>query len=280
MPTRLIDQRATRRLGSKASAISIDESATQAGASLGKRLLRLDGEAAFELSFWCGTCPFLFRRLEGANRTLSIEDLEAQLNAGLGSVDETMVDAIAALLPDGVYVPLLIEIHPRLVFPGDAGDYFEHEQVATWGIDPFWGLPESPRTPYYRTPTRAIDHETRLFEFVVPMVPTSWNDRARVAQHGERLRHGPEPTCVALGVLDVRQQAVWHTPDGGLIHWGLAHYLLDGHHKIEAAASARLPVRVLSLVSVTASLADDDDVGRLAEILAVAPLAQPVDGRP
>jgi hypothetical protein len=36
------------------------------------RFLQLDEKDAFELSFWCGTCPSLFRRLEGANRSLVI----------------------------------------------------------------------------------------------------------------------------------------------------------------------------------------------------------------
>src|SRR5690606_8080045 len=107
-------------------------------------------------------------------------------------------------------------IEPTLVYPMREGGYFAEEQVRTWGVDGFWGLPEYPRTPYYRTATLSLDDETRFFEFVVPMVPPSWNDPAVVAAHTDRLRQSAQPTCVALGVLDVRQRAVADTPDEGL----------------------------------------------------------------
>jgi MFS family permease len=37
----------------------------------GRRLLTVDDVPAFELSFWCGTCQFLFERLQGATTTFS-----------------------------------------------------------------------------------------------------------------------------------------------------------------------------------------------------------------
>src|ERR1700748_3633809 len=48
----------------------------------GNRCLTLDGADAFELSFWCGTCPFIFERKKGANRTLSSPELTPRLNPG------------------------------------------------------------------------------------------------------------------------------------------------------------------------------------------------------
>ncbi|MCP3997393.1 MAG: hypothetical protein GY722_20400 [bacterium] len=68
-------------------------------------------------------------------------------------------------------------------------------------------------------------------------------------------------------MLDTRQQAVWDTPEGGLVHWGLAHYLLDGHHKIEAAAKSGKAVRLLSLITVGSSLAQERDINRLPAVL-------------
>lgn len=51
----------------------------ESGCGPGRRLLVVDGEPAFELSFWCGTCPLLFRRLETAKQTLSLEGVQRQL---------------------------------------------------------------------------------------------------------------------------------------------------------------------------------------------------------
>ena len=98
----------------------------------GPRLLTLDDEPVFELSNWCGTCPFLFRRMEGATRTVSIEALGERLSRGLDDLDGDVIEAYASVLPAARYLPLLLQVQPRLTWPALPGDYFAHEQVATW----------------------------------------------------------------------------------------------------------------------------------------------------
>jgi hypothetical protein len=236
------------------------------------RCLTLDGEEAFELSFWCGTCPFLFERKRGANRTLSSSELTSRLNLGLSGPDPEVVATAAGLLPRGVYVPLLIELTPRLVWPAQPGDYFAEEQVRTWGIDSFWGLPEYPRTPYYRGGDQILGETGRLYEFVVPMVPPSLNDEDRVREYRDQLGTGAQPVALAVSILDICQPATFdpEVPEPDLIHWGLAHFLLDGHHKLQAAAEAGVTIRLLSLLSVDHSLAGPDQVLSIPAILTSA----------
>lgn len=271
-PTAVLDRAALKRLGSDAPVVAITQADAPTKGWHGKRILTLDGAAAFEMSFWCGICPLVFQRLEGANRTLSVDSLTQQLDDGLNTCDEVVAETIGANLQEGDYLPVLLEVHPQLVFPSQVGDYFCEEQVATWGIDPFWGLPENPRTPYYRTPSRVVSADASLFEFIVPLVPPSWNDVQRVTSYVDRLAQSSMPTCVALSVLDVRQQADWDTPEEGLVHWGLTHYLLDGHHKMEAAARSRRGLRMLSLVAMEQSLARPEELERLPTLLANAPV--------
>ena len=116
------------------------------------------------MSFWCVTCPFLFERLAGATTTFSPDDMGGP-NAGSAGLDEALISRFAVLLPEGTYQPLPLEIEPRLVHPAGPGDYFTEEQVATWGLEPFWGLPVYPRTPYYRTYETYVDAEAHLYEF-------------------------------------------------------------------------------------------------------------------
>jgi len=75
-------------------------------------------------------------------------------------------------------------------------------------VDAFWGLPQHPQTPYYRTFETPVDAPANLFELVVPMVAPSWNDQARVKQHAKRLATSPRPTAVAVSILDVWEPAV------------------------------------------------------------------------
>jgi hypothetical protein len=220
------------------------------GTWIGVSQLWLDDAIAFKLTPGCDTCQFLFERAEGANQTLSLTDLADRLTHGLSGVDSEIIDRFGELLPNGDYLPLLLRIQPRLVFPGKAGDYFAEEQVDTWGVDSFWGLPGYPRTPYYRTFETAVGNDAHLFEFVVPIVPPFYNDPARVSEYRERLVASSRPTAVALSILEVRAPAVAPPTSLHYEHWTLAHFVLDGHHKLQAAAEARRPLQLLSMLSL------------------------------
>ncbi|WP_198348406.1 hypothetical protein [Plantactinospora sp. KBS50] len=50
----------------------------------------------------------------------------------------------------------------------------------------------------------------------------------------------------------------------------MAHFLLDGHHKTAAAAANKTPVRLLTFVSAGESLACDEELLRLPEIIMAA----------
>lgn len=254
-----------------AAALRFGEEPKAEGAWAGNRLLWLSSRAAFEPTFWCGTCPVLFQRLEGASSTLSIEELQDRLDQGLSGIDSDVLAAVAPLLPAAAYLPMLIRVTPRLVTPAAAGDYFAHEQVATWSLNGFWGLPENPRTPYYRTFETPVPDSSHLYEFIVPMVPPTWNDRIRVRLHARALQASSLPTAVAVSTLDISQPALAHQSSDYYQHWALTHFLLDGHHKLEAAATTGRPLQLLTLVSIDASLAKEADVLRLPAIRAQAP---------
>jgi len=180
--------------------------------------------------------------------------------------------AFSEVVPEGAYLPLLLRIRPELVRPLDPADYFSHEQLATWDLDPFWGLPENPRTPYYRTfetplGRTALGYDAHLYEFVVPMVPPRWNDRSRVERYVQQLEVSTLPTVVAISTLDISQPAL-DSPSDYYQHRALTHFVLDGHHKLEAAARSGRELQLLALVSVEASLATEADVAGLTTVRA------------
>lgn len=269
----LIADGSSRILGGSPSRLTFAEGLKPPGGA-GRRLLCVDDKPAFELSWWCGTCPFLFQRLDGANETMSITGLECRLADGVDGLEDTVIADFEPLLPEGEYLPMLLTVQPRLVYPSGPGDYFAAEQVATWGVSSFWGLPEYPHTPYYRTYEAPVDSGAHLFEFIVPMVPPTWNDARKVAEHADRLRLSDRPTAVAVSTLDVCEPAT-STPGGDhYAHWCVTHFLLDGHHKTQAAATSQRPLRLLSLLSIGASLATVEQVNRIPALL-----SQPAAGR-
>ena len=219
----------------------------------------------------------MFQRLEGANSTLSLPDMQERLADGVDHVDDAVVAAYGHLLPRGTYLPMLLEVRPRLVAPLQPDDYFAKEHFSTWGPDDFWGLPSYPATAYYRTFSTVVDERTHLYEFVVPMTPPAWNDPDRVAEYATRLDSSTAPTAVAVTTLDVCAPATTRGPDWH-IHWALTHFLLDGHHKMAAAASLGRSLRLLCLVSAENGLSSPKQL-KLLQTLRAKPAEdrQPID---
>lgn len=231
------------------------------------RYIALDGKRAFHIGNVCGTCSFFFERLSGANRSININAAVSKLNEGIGELDAELVDVLKELLPDGRYRPMLLHAQPQLVKPGMSADYFVSEQVALWGLDGFWGLPHNPKTEYYRLGSRQLPEGRGFYEFLVPIFPHNWLKREQVDSYGDLLVRGAQPTAVALGVLDVKQPAVWVGEPDVTSHWCLAHYLLDGHHKVYAASQTGRPCTLLSFLAVEKGISSAEDVNEMVEIL-------------
>ncbi|NHA00973.1 hypothetical protein G5V59_16650 [Nocardioides sp. W3-2-3] len=183
-----------------------------------------------------------------------------RLSGTVEQIDDGVLRAYGKVLPRSEYTALLPEVAPQLVEPGSPSDYFTHEQIATWGVDPAVGSPENPGTAYYRTFESPMPNDGHLYEFVVPMVPPSWNDPARVAEYAGAVEPG---TAVAYSLLDVIQPAIDEGEDY-YEHWVLSHFLLDGHHKFEAAAAGGRPIRLLALVDQRISIASPEELAVMA----------------
>jgi hypothetical protein len=225
------------------------------------RFLTLDGRRAYALGNLCDTCEFFFERLPGANDKASPgASVAERLRLGLDALDPDLLADAGAAFPEGRYRALLLEVVPHAVRPGATGDYFAEEQVALWGLDPFWDLPHDPRVEYYRTGAAALTERTVLYEFVVPLVSRRWLDADALTAYERRLANGDRPTALALSVLDVKGPSMFEEPADVAAHACLAHYLLDGHHKVRAAGAASRPVTLLSFLSLSESVARAEEI--------------------
>ena len=229
------------------------------------RFLTVEGKPAYHIGNICGTCEFFFERLEGANQSISPTEISDRLRQGLQYLDESLLLKIKSVLPDGEYVASLLEVLPVRVLPGATSDYFSHEQIELWGIDGFWNLPHHPRTEYYRARTEDLGESRKLFEFLIPMFPANWLKADECNAYEVSIGSGRQPTALALSVLDIKQPATSPGEFTVTEHWCLAHYLLDGHHKMYASAVTGKPITLLSFLSLGESLANEEDLRRLID---------------
>src|SRR5436309_12207228 len=141
--TRVLDAR-YERLGSKGAILGFAEGHM--------RKLTLEGDPVYDLSIDCNTCSFLFQRV-GVPRpgVVPVSILSDRLREGLVHLEEFSIAAFASLLPESEYLVALLKVRPTLVKPGDDRDYFLHESVRLFGLEPpLYDLPANPKTPYYR----------------------------------------------------------------------------------------------------------------------------------
>jgi hypothetical protein len=231
------------------------------------RYLTVEGNKAFHIGNVCGTCSFFFERLEGANQSVDVEAIVGNLNRGITELGPPVIPALALIVPDGTYKVLLQEIHPYLVKPGESADYFANEQVSLWGIDGFWGMPHFPKTEYYRLRTQTLTDSRGLFEFLVPMFPHNWLDQKQLTEYKVSYGKNVMPTAVSISVLDVKQPAMWTEGENITSHWCLAHYLIDGHHKVYAAAQENKPLTLISFLSLDQGVSSEEEINELVATL-------------
>jgi hypothetical protein len=203
-------------------------------------LLILDGEPVAGIGGGCGTCEFLFD-LRGEPDPNALDLARSSTERGIVDLSDPIVDEFGSLVPKGGYVIGLFEAHPRRAGSPDTPDYFGNEQAAAWGED----HEVQPDRDYYRVGDAQLQGPDRLFEFLVPLQPVAGLESARVRHYEAAARTGARPTAVSIGIVEV------HFPyDEHEVHWIFANYLIDGHHKVEAAARQGTPITVLSFISL------------------------------
>jgi hypothetical protein len=232
------------------------------------RFITLDGKKAYHIGNICGTCEFIFERLEGANDKVSPAELTHRFRAGVTRLDEDILHTVAAALPVGDYRTLLVKCVPTRVLPSESGDYFREEQVALWGVNAFWGLPHYTKTEYYRTERMRMANRRGLFEFVVPMIPKTFLHADAVRSYKDAVSGGATPTALAISILDIKQPADWEGNPEINAHWCLSHYLLDGHHKILAASELGMPISILSFLAVEKGISTREEIEEVVQALA------------
>lgn len=261
----LLDTTSIKASGSK-SVVGFEQPAYEGSAGW-SRYLTLDGEKAYFIGGACDTCAFFFERMGGASRNVSPGEMADALRGGLRKIEDAQISTIGQFVPGGSYRVNLLELSPTLVTPGAELDYFAHEQAALWGTDAFWGLPNHPKTEYYRAASIPIGESKRLFEFVVPMFPKGWLSKKTLKSYADRLTAGERPTALAVSVLDVRGPSTREEGPDVTEHWCLTHYLLDGHHKTYAASLAERPLTLLSFLSTAESMATEENVEQALKVL-------------
>jgi hypothetical protein len=186
--------------------------------------LDLHGEPLYLIGNTCGTCSAIFGRVHDQNLPLTPRQLSTQLEAGLTSVSQSIIDTVAVLLPKGRYHVGLVTMTPTLIAQGNP------PRGVSCDADYFWVC-------RVQTTERSAE-----YELILPLVAPNELNRARVAFYQTQFTRGCMPTALALSMYDGR------APMGRYSQTALAHFILDGHHKMMAASQSAKPLSILSFL--------------------------------
>jgi hypothetical protein len=223
------------------------------------RYLEIEKKKAYHIGNICDTCAFFFERMDGANQSIEIHENVENLRTGINDLNEKDIEAYSSILPDGEYVPILFEIEPKLIKPLSENDYFIKEQLDLWGIDSFYDLPHFTKTEYYRLKDKQINKNECVFNFLIPMYPSSWLKPDDIEKHASKIASGSKPTAISIGVLDIKQPADWRDDIETNKHWCFANYLLDGHHRTFAASKLKTCITLLSFLTIGKGVSTKED---------------------
>jgi hypothetical protein len=129
-------------------------------------------------------------------------------------------------------------------------------------------VPHYAKNEYYRTETAKIGNRGALFEFIVPMFPKRYLHAKTIESYEAISDHQTTPTALAVSILDVKQPANRNGNSAIASHWCLAHYLLDGHHKMYAASEVGKPISLLSFLAVDKGISSAEQIVEVLGILA------------
>jgi len=115
--------RVTKNIATSNSRLAF-ETAGSGALPVWDRYLTVDGRRAYQLGNVCGTCRFLFERMEGANGTIDVGKLTGRLEAGVERLDGLLVDSLALLMPAASYHVALLRMHACAVKLVAEEDYF------------------------------------------------------------------------------------------------------------------------------------------------------------
>jgi hypothetical protein len=237
--------------------------------------LLVAGQRVFEYGCPCGTCGIVFRRVGTSTHRLS----DAEAFTLLGRLDSVPSDGnlrrLARVLQSGIYHPAIVEGAVRLVDPGTPDDYFASDVVRLSGLEPpEYEQPSGPRTMYYRLGSDRVlkrtgrltsPHKALVTSVIMPLHDPSQLNRERIDYWLREGEAGVPLTAFAVSVIDNQQPAMRPADPSYAYeeHFLFTNCLLDGHHRVQAAAESGRTIRVLSLLARESSMVKSEDVSTI-----------------
>jgi len=184
--------------------------------------LDIHGQPIYFIGNNCGTCPAIFSRVHNAKLPLTPKQLSNQLDTGIGTISQDIINTVSVLLPKGRYNIKLSTVKPSMITEKNLPTQIGCQS------DYFW---------LCRFAKRGKGAE---YEIILPIVAPLELNPKRIEFYKAIFERGLEPTALAFTIHDNR------AVNNEIPQIALVHFLLDGHHKVMAASQMSRKISLLS----------------------------------
>ena len=187
----------------------------------------------------CDTCGGWFSLVDEPFRPRTPAEINERLGAGIETVDPAIVESIVPLLPRGRYRVGLLRAVPFR--EGNGADLWYRSRCVEREV--WHRLPPDPDDEDAPATGREYLERYHESEDILPHLPIESIDWDRVGRYRGTLLAGNRPTAMVLSLGEMRH------PGGSRTQARLSHFVIDGHHKLLAAAQIGKPLTLLSFFS-------------------------------
>ncbi|MFM7077972.1 MAG: hypothetical protein ACKO3G_18165 [Planctomycetaceae bacterium] len=194
------------------------------------------------------TCGGWFSLVDEPLRPRTPDEINERLGRGVDAVDGALVESIVPLLPRGRYTVGLLRAAP--IRQCDADNWYRCRCVER---EIRHRLPPDPDDAVDPAAVRTFLERYQESEDILPHLPIESIDWKRVGWYREALSAGSRPTAMVVSLGEMR-----HPGGGSHTVVRLSHFVIDGHHKLVAAAQTGTPLTLLSFFAHDHSLVPID----------------------
>lgn len=200
------------------------------------RELCINQKSIFSYGPNCETCQFFIEQCNSVDSSITINEIRQVLNTDVSDIPKNLIDSIKTILPNNIYGISFRDIKPTV--------FSNHEYQLSKELT-LYELCKKDITKMVnesKNDNEKDKYKELIFhEYILPIQKNTFLNDQTIKSYEKLLTEQKTPCAIAISVLEIHGRDHWYDIF-------LLHFLLDGHHKMQAAANIHSSIKLLSFI--------------------------------